>query len=120
VAPAASRYTFSVLALLLLAGCTSEAEQRAALDTWHDCIVHAVAQLDDHKSDPLTIAYGASPQCAGLYQRFTDAVAGSVITENAQNYMRDRARSEELRLITGEVLRQRAAGRPPPGSPKAP
>jgi hypothetical protein len=79
------------------------------LDAWSDCIMHAIARLDDGKSDPTSVAYGLAPQCAALYQQFTEAMVRDNITERSQAAMRDRARSEELRLITSAILTYRAA-----------
>ena len=98
------------LLLLLLAGCaTHQAEQKANLDAWSDCVMHAVARLDDGKSDPIGVANGIAPQCAALYQQFTEAMVSDNITERGQAAMRDRTRDGELRLITSAILTYRAA-----------
>jgi hypothetical protein len=95
--------------LLFIAGCaTHQAEQKASLDAWGDCVMHAVARLDDGKSDPMSIANGIAPGCAVLYQQFTETMVSDNITERGQAAMRDRTRSEELRLITSAILTYRS------------
>jgi hypothetical protein len=108
-----SRFAPGVFTVLLLAGCATatDAEKRTALNTWHDCVASTVARLDDGKSDAATVAYGVAPACAEFYRVFTEAMISGMITEGGQAFMRDKARSEELRMITAEVLRQRAARR---------
>jgi hypothetical protein len=98
------------LGLLLLAGCAAtQEEKKAALDTWSECIMRAVARLDDGKSDPASVAYGIAPQCAAMYQQFTETMVGGAVTENAQAYMRSETQAQEIRLITSAVLTYRAA-----------
>lgn len=70
----------------------------------------AVARLDDGRSDPTSIAYGLSSQCAVLYQQFSDTMERGAFTENAQAFARRQSREMEMRLITSAILHYRAAG----------
>jgi hypothetical protein len=107
------RLPLVLLLLLACNSCSSPVERQAALksatDAYGDCVMHAVARLDDGKSDPMSIAYGIAPQCAGLYQAVTDSVTRGMITEAGIAATRERARATELRIITSAVLTYRAA-----------
>lgn len=94
----------------LLAGCASAADKDRASKEWGDCVAAAVIRLDDGKSDPSSIAYGVAPVCAVQYQRLTDMMVSSNITDVGQAYARQDMRAGEVRLITSAVLihRQKA------------
>jgi hypothetical protein len=93
----------------LLSGCVTAAERQSIQHDWQVCIMRAVKQLDDGRSDPTSIAYGIAPQCAVLYQQFTDAMVGENITEGGQAHMAGLMRTNELKMITSAILIHRAA-----------
>jgi hypothetical protein len=51
---------------------------------WGDCIMDAVIHMDDGKTDPVSLAYGIAPQCAGIYQRLSEAELSRYVTETAK------------------------------------
>ena len=89
----------------------SRLNSAAALDAWSDCVLRAVAQLDDGKTDPLSIAHGVAPRCAALYADATQSAVQGMITEKGQAHTRLLYKDNELRLITNAVLTSRAAKR---------
>lgn len=103
-----------------LTGCVqqgaTEAEKRATLHAWISCVRQAADQLDDGRSDPVSIAFGIEPVCAGLYGQFTEAVVASVTTEDAMSDLRRLYASQELPLIATVVLIRRAKEAPPPAT----
>src|SRR5262245_38782700 len=97
-----------------LANCASSVEDRMAeakpvLDAWSKCIMRAVAQFEDGKSDPVSVAYGLTPKCARLYQQFTEKTVAAMSTDRGQTFMRNTAGSQEVKLATSAVLSYRAA-----------
>jgi hypothetical protein len=48
-----------IVLVVILGGCAPGSIPPAALDAWSDCVLRAVAQLDDGKTDPLSIAHGS-------------------------------------------------------------
>jgi hypothetical protein len=71
--------------------------------------MHAVSQLDDGKTDPLSIAFGLSPRCAAQYNKLTEIMVRQAWTENGQNYARQIWKDQELKLITSAILTYRSA-----------
>jgi hypothetical protein len=56
-----------VFSLLAVTGCSHEALSAtltSAQKAWGDCVMAAVMRTDDGHSDPVSVAYGVSPQCA--------------------------------------------------------
>lgn len=108
---------FPAIAVVLLAGCASEAERRdasaAASSAWSDCIMRAVMRLDDGKTDPASMAFGITPQCATEYNRLTEAMMSGMTTERSQAFMRQKMATDEVRLATTAILTYRAARRSP-------
>lgn len=92
----------------------TDAEKHATLRAWVSCIRHAADQLDDGRSDPVSIAFGIEPVCAGLYGQFTEAIVASEKTEDAMSDLRKLYATQELPLITTVVLIRRANKTPPP------
>jgi hypothetical protein len=111
------RATPFALALGLM-GCVqqgvTDGEKHATLSAWVSCVRHAANQLDDGKSDPVSVAFGIEPVCAGLYGQFTEASVVSEDTPGAMSDLRRRYASQELPLITTIVLTGRAKEAPPP------
>lgn len=97
----------ALLLATLLAGCAGPDRSGELLDTWHACIVSAVNQLDDGKTDPMSVAYGVQPRCAGYYQQVVQAQVAQMLTENSQIAQRQFVQSQELKLITNQVLSHR-------------
>jgi hypothetical protein len=101
-----------------LVGCVqrgaTEAEKHATLNAWVSCVRHAADQLDDGRSDPVSVAFGIEPLCAGLYGQFTEANVAAEATEAAMSDLRRRYASQELPLITTVILTGRAKEAPPP------
>lgn len=91
---------------MMCAGCITDAQVDAKplLDAWGDCVASAVLRMDDGKTDPVSIAYAIAPQCAALYQRFSEAEVGNYITENAQRAQRQLWREKEVQMISSAVL----------------
>jgi hypothetical protein len=99
-----------VIAATMLSGCAATKEERdAAKIAWTECIMRKITQLDDGKSDPLSIAYGVAPACAVHYEAMTQGVVREMITEGGQDYMRNKMHENELRLVTEAVLFHRAS-----------
>jgi len=73
--------------------------------------VEAVVRLDDGKTDAVSLAYGIQPQCAAYYQQVLNEQVAQMITENAQIAQRQFVSGQELKLITSEILAQRAKRR---------
>jgi hypothetical protein len=96
-------------ATLFLTGCYTPdpAAETTDKQAFADCVSHTVAQMDDGRSDPMSIAYGVEPVCAPQYEALTELEVGAMITENAQDYMRNFMSSHELELITLAVLTHR-------------
>lgn len=106
-----ARSRYLALWVLLLAGCATAADKDAARNAWADCIARAVDRLDDGRTDPVSIAVGVAPQCAGQYQRFSEMMIAENITEGGQANMRRQMRDGEIKLVTSAVLTRRAARR---------
>lgn len=100
-----------IVLVVILGGCAPGSIPPAALDAWSDCVLRAVAQLDDGKTDPLSIAHGVAPRCAALYADATQSAVQGMITEKGQAHTRLLYKDNELRLITNAVLTSRAAKR---------
>jgi hypothetical protein len=92
----------------------TDAEKHATLRAWVSCVQHAAEQFDDGRSDPVRIAFGIEPVCAGLYGQFTEAIVSSEKTEDAMSDLRKLYAAQELPLITTVVLIGRAKKTPPP------
>lgn len=107
------RRAILVLGALCLSGCVTSggAGKDAARDAWGDCIARAVDRLDDGRTDPVSIAAGVSPRCAGEYARLSEIMVRENFTERGQAYMRSTMRDEEIKLIASAVLTRRAARR---------
>jgi hypothetical protein len=98
-------------ALMTVAGCatTTAVDENTVRADWGDCIMRAVARLDDGKSDPASVAFGIAPQCSVLYARLTEIMVGKNITDQGQAAMRAQMRAGEVQLITSAILTYRAA-----------
>jgi hypothetical protein len=94
---------------LTLAGCATEAEMADARKVWGDCVLNAVMQLDDGKSDPVSIAYGVAPLCAVQYERLSHMLVSQAITDSGQAYARQSMKDDEVKMITSAVLTYRSA-----------
>lgn len=110
----ASRFwqAFSFLSAPLLLGCaiqTNSAAQKSAETAWSNCIWTAIPQMDDGKSDPVSIAYGIGPRCAAQYNALSKIMIDQMITENSQDYMRAQMQNHEVELITSAVLTYRSS-----------
>lgn len=97
----------------VLSGCVTDdgAGRRAATEAYGDCAIAAVKRLDDGKSDPASIGMGVAGACSGQYAQLSNRMVDEMNTENAQAYMRDQMRTNELRMATNAVLTFRAAKR---------
>ncbi len=84
------------------------AEKEAAEDAYNDCVLRAVATMDDGKSDPVSIARGIQPTCAALYQKLTQTVVSRAPTQKAKDDARAMYRDGEIRSITNAILTQRS------------
>jgi len=99
---------------LILTGCAATEAEKAAADKaiqdWQVCVLRAVAQLDDGRSDPVSIAFAIEPACAGLYEEVIQTSnKGVAITEAGQSYGSRLMKDGELKLITGAILTYRAS-----------
>src|SRR5262245_55409837 len=99
----------ALLAVLLVAGCASQQEKDAALDTWEGCIRENVRRLDDGRTDPVSLAVGVSPNCVGLWNSYYNMTMATKITKRAQDHAREELREDELRLITAAIVAHRAS-----------
>jgi hypothetical protein len=100
-----------------LAGCAASEQQVENLNSaWAACIGDAVARMDDGKTDPVSLAYGIAPQCAGSYQRFSEAEVSNYITENGQRAQRQLWRDKELQMVTSAILIHRTKGKASPSA----
>jgi hypothetical protein len=96
--------------LLILGGCAAnQAEVVANRDAWGECVKHAVEQLDDGRSDPVSVANGIAPQCAVQYERLSQTMMSGMITEKGQDFMRGQMKQNEVQLITSAILAHRAS-----------
>lgn len=104
----------AVLAVALASCATYEQIQpeiNAARDAWSDCIAKAVRRLDDGKTDPISMAYGISPQCAVQYRNLTEQMLRPMNTERSIAAMRETMRTNETKLITSLIINVRAAAK---------
>jgi hypothetical protein len=100
----------AALALTLtLAGCATQTQMADARKVWADCVMNAVIQLDDGKSDPVSIAYGVSPMCAVQYERLSGMLVSQAITDSGQAYARQLMKDDEVKMVTSAVLTYRAS-----------
>lgn len=107
------RLTLLILSACLT-GCAAGAatpEQDTALHAWSQCIWQQVSKLDDGRSDPISVAVGVQPVCAGLYQSYSSMVLTGVWTEHAHVAVTQHLRDEEMRNIVNAVLTHRANAR---------
>lgn len=54
----------------------------AAIKNWHDCIVAAVAQLDDRISSVMDVAAAVAPFCGDKETEMTDAINKEFLDKN--------------------------------------
>jgi hypothetical protein len=98
--------------MVILSACASDPKSdgsKEAMDAWSECVMYAVSQLDDGKTDPLSIAYGISPRCAVQYNKLTEIMVGQAWTENGQRFARQTWKDQEIKLITSAILTYRSA-----------
>lgn len=96
---------------LFLAGCATQGDRDSARDAYGDCVARAVARLDDGRTDPVSMAVGIAPACAVEYQRLSELMIRSQVTDNSQVDMRRQMRDGEIRLVTAAIIARRAAAR---------
>jgi hypothetical protein len=100
------------LGLFVLTGCVSPAApdvKKGASDAWRDCVMNAVARLDDGRSDALSIAYGVAPACAVQYESLIQVNLTEFSTRQGANNMRRLMKEEELKTIATAILTYRAS-----------
>ena len=110
---AAVRTLFVALAIVLT-GCApapwaTDSEKAAAEHPWLDCVLQAIARLDDGKSDPVSIAYGIEPSCAVLYQKVIQTNLKSLRTDAGLRYGQRLYNDMELQTIAAGILTYRAS-----------
>ena len=99
----------SITTALALAGCATAADKDDARKAWGDCVMSAVARLDDGKTDPVSVAYGVAPQCAVQYDRLSQMMVRENITDAGQANMRQLMKDGEVKMITSAILTYRAS-----------
>lgn len=103
-----------VFAICALTGCASldppatQAQLDATTTAYARCLWDAAKQVDDGRSDPVSIAVGIMPMCAGEWQANTDAVTQGMNLEMKAMYLR-KARATQVEVATAAVLKARAA-----------
>src|SRR5579862_1875341 len=94
--------TAMVTSAALLSACatasTKDDPAKKALELWGDCVMKAISQMDDGKTDPLSLAYGISPRCGVQYNDYTQIMINENWTEGGQNAARQLAKDDELKL----------------------
>ena len=83
--------------------------QLSRAKAYTDCIFRALPQMDDGKSDPLSIAVGVAPRCAPEWNALSQLMIDTMTTEKSQDYMRAQMQSHEIQLATSAVLAYRAS-----------
>jgi hypothetical protein len=99
-----------VAAFFLVECATAQPSTRsvAAAKVWGDCVMATVIRMDDGRTDPVSMAYGISPQCAVAYNEWTEAMMAENWTPGGKDAARERARASEIRLITSAILIHRS------------
>jgi hypothetical protein len=110
-----TRVTFPMaVVLLLLAGCSHPAtdaemtaEMTAANKAFVDCVWTATTQLDDGKSDPVSVAYGIEPSCAVQSNQLMNIVLQGARTEAGVLERRQMWPDHELKVVVSAILTYR-------------
>jgi hypothetical protein len=114
---------FSVAVVLLaLAGCSqpaTDAETAAVNKAFTDCVWTATTQLDDGKSDPVSVAYGIEAACAVQYEQVIQTALKGVMNARSVPVVRQKWEDHELQMIVPAILvyRRSQAQRASPTSP---
>ena len=106
----------ALLVATALLGCATQEQKSAAVDAWGDCVRAAVEQVDDGKTDPMSVADGISAMCAAFYDKVRQSqikVRQSQISESqkGQEGMSATLKEGELRMIVSAILTHRAQTR---------
>jgi hypothetical protein len=103
-----------LLVAIALLGCATQEQKSAAVDAWGDCVRSAVEQVDDGKSDPMSVAAGISAMCAAFYDKVRQSqikVRQFSETQKGHESMSANLKEGELRMIVSAILDHRAQTR---------
>jgi hypothetical protein len=87
----------------------TDAEKAAARRPWMECVIRAIARLDDGKSDPASISYGIAPVCAVEHEHLTETYLKGVTSLEARIYLHQLYEDTAAPSITTAVLTYRVA-----------
>lgn len=112
-----------VAGLALLASCAggrapAEVAERAWA-TYEDCLKRLARQLDDGRSDAMTIGATIAPACETAYVAWMDAKVGPAPTPRAREIAISQSKEYQLSFATRAVLLNRRSGAPTAVAPVA-
>jgi hypothetical protein len=99
-----------LLVATALLGCATQEQKSAAVDDWGDCVRSAVEQVDDGKTDPMSVADGISAMCAAFYDKVRQSqikVRQSSGARKDQESTTATLKEGELRMIVSAILDHR-------------
>ncbi len=103
------RRILAFAAAIVLCGCggASDAQKEAAMETLVVCIQRQAAQLDDRKSDALTIAYAVRAACRGELQGLFNTYEAGLTTYEFRRTFEREITEHVLAIATTSVLHER-------------